>query len=531
MADRRIDTTRPASVRAAVMLVWTLGGITAALVWGTDDGAGFTVAGLSRSLSSELVLAALGVSAGEAAFAPLTKRPRMFADAAAAAIVLAALFTTSSRIILGHAPRNLIAFAWGFFGSVPLIARGQERNRVAAFALTLTEFSAVLTLAWVGETAARSMAAIAAHLALLGGSFLLLEAARRKASRQREAPAGNNSRTDNPQQSKPSGLTPREQEVVDRLARGETQVEIAEALGISPSTVSTYRTRALRKLGADTIEVKAPVRLMTLEDDYLPAAHLVLPVSLLAATSALLCIIDLASGRLTRFRAIACTVAAALPLVGELTNRSQPLRNCEPKPLNLCLALGAGILTRELLIWRDALPTSLALLAGCAATSLAPMIREGRARATRQSRRRSTQECCLFAAALLLRQFPGNDVATVRIGPLSGTSAEVTPILIAALAIFLVWYFSTHLLTESEETPRATPELADRYLNYLLAKGLNQTQAHVALDIAQGLSQSQIASKECISAGAINSARLIAYQKLGVSSRRELVRVLEREIT
>ncbi len=44
-------------------------------------------------------------------------------------------------------------------------------------------------------------------------------------------------------------LTPREHEVVRRIAQGSTYREIAEALGISEKTVATYRERASDKLG------------------------------------------------------------------------------------------------------------------------------------------------------------------------------------------------------------------------------------------------------------------------------------------
>lgn len=47
-------------------------------------------------------------------------------------------------------------------------------------------------------------------------------------------------------------LSPREREVFGRLARGETQREVAEALGLSVKTVETYRARIADKLGVRT---------------------------------------------------------------------------------------------------------------------------------------------------------------------------------------------------------------------------------------------------------------------------------------
>ena len=44
-------------------------------------------------------------------------------------------------------------------------------------------------------------------------------------------------------------LSPREREVFERLAHGETQREVAEKLGLSVKTVETYRARIGDKLG------------------------------------------------------------------------------------------------------------------------------------------------------------------------------------------------------------------------------------------------------------------------------------------
>ncbi|MGE0786424.1 MAG: FHA domain-containing protein [Sandaracinaceae bacterium] len=44
-------------------------------------------------------------------------------------------------------------------------------------------------------------------------------------------------------------LSPRERDVFERLARGQTQREAAEALGLSVKTVETYRARIADKLG------------------------------------------------------------------------------------------------------------------------------------------------------------------------------------------------------------------------------------------------------------------------------------------
>lgn len=47
-------------------------------------------------------------------------------------------------------------------------------------------------------------------------------------------------------------LSRQERDVARRLAQGETMTAIAQAMGVSVKTASTYRTRAMRKLGIGT---------------------------------------------------------------------------------------------------------------------------------------------------------------------------------------------------------------------------------------------------------------------------------------
>lgn len=49
-----------------------------------------------------------------------------------------------------------------------------------------------------------------------------------------------------------AALSRREREVAHRLAQGEKLSDVAQAMGISVKTASTYRTRAMRKLGLTT---------------------------------------------------------------------------------------------------------------------------------------------------------------------------------------------------------------------------------------------------------------------------------------
>jgi len=50
-----------------------------------------------------------------------------------------------------------------------------------------------------------------------------------------------------------NGLSPREVEVLQYLARGMSNKGIAARLGLSDKTVSTYKTRVLDKLGVSSL--------------------------------------------------------------------------------------------------------------------------------------------------------------------------------------------------------------------------------------------------------------------------------------
>jgi DNA-binding NarL/FixJ family response regulator len=48
----------------------------------------------------------------------------------------------------------------------------------------------------------------------------------------------------------PGALTPREHEILRKVAAGMTNIEIARELGLAHNTIKTYFQRTLEKLGA-----------------------------------------------------------------------------------------------------------------------------------------------------------------------------------------------------------------------------------------------------------------------------------------
>ncbi len=72
----------------------------------------------------------------------------------------------------------------------------------------------------------------------------------REEGEQQDAPFGGNTKPVPKLGPSPlDALSPRERDVLGRLARGESYRNVAEALGVSVKTVETYRTRIGEKLG------------------------------------------------------------------------------------------------------------------------------------------------------------------------------------------------------------------------------------------------------------------------------------------
>lgn len=96
--------------------------------------------------------------------------------------------------------------------------------------------------------AGESVAAVVHKRTDLGG---LASALRRVADGERLLPDGSASgarRTDRPRT--PGALTPREHEILRKVAAGMTNIEIARELGLAHNTIKTYFQRTLEKLGA-----------------------------------------------------------------------------------------------------------------------------------------------------------------------------------------------------------------------------------------------------------------------------------------
>jgi DNA-binding NarL/FixJ family response regulator len=117
----------------------------------------------------------------------------------------------------------------------------------------------VFTMHAEAEVAREALRAGATAFALKGDtSAILFEAIEAAADHRRFVTPGLAAAVEAERASPdPAGrLTPREREVVQLLAEGETNARIAEVLKISVKTVEAHRIAAMRKLGADsTVEL------------------------------------------------------------------------------------------------------------------------------------------------------------------------------------------------------------------------------------------------------------------------------------
>ena len=104
-----------------------------------------------------------------------------------------------------------------------------------------------LLLQWLDYQRAARLASLAVYLALLALGFLVLGVVLgvRVFAPPRAAPFDGN-----PKAAEALGISPRELEVLQALAAGLANKEIARQLEVSPNTVKTHVARLFDKLGA-----------------------------------------------------------------------------------------------------------------------------------------------------------------------------------------------------------------------------------------------------------------------------------------
>ncbi len=335
-----------------------------------------------------------------------------------------------------------------------------------------------------------------------------------------------------------SPLTEREREVFTAVQRGEKQVDIARRLGLSPSTVSTYRRRACEKLGLDpSTPLRAPISPAASPNEDVPPEHRVSPAALLAPSLllalGLLCswVGDGASTLLLQALGAAVLVGA---LVRSLT--SPPASSTEGGEGGLGLSSAATVLVTALLLGLSARyllslgePQPLAVIS-CALFAAAALLLHHRRQCLalpslgRQARPLAAS---VLSCALIVGASPHSAEGTVAVaGALSLSPSLVLScsLLVATLAT----PFALRLLCVGKDEIDRPSGLLDsaRPLLYLQGRGLSETDARILVEIARGRSASEICRALSVSEGSVNTARFKAYQTLGIHSKRELVDLL-----
>lgn len=285
------------------------------------------------------------------------------------------------------------------------------------------------------------------------------------------------------------GLSDREREVLAALISGERAVDVASRLGLSPSSVATYRVRALEKLGVSSVPAlrasldRGNQMAGRAEEDSIgigDTGWLSIPVAACACVYLI---------RWTVWRAVQDEVASTLfVILWELA----------------CIGIFA-VAARRLAVGRRRPDIDHRLLVVVAVACVQGLFLGGSSMFERH------------------RSLP-IDI---------GTDAADSAFLLActALPVSLVRIFGALKNLESMRTARA--DLApydDRCLLYLRGRGLNELQANVVLAIARGTPSSRICSELHVARGTVNAYRARAYECLGVHSSRELHELLQRHV-
>lgn len=321
------------------------------------------------------------------------------------------------------------------------------------------------------------------------------------------------------------GLSPREREVLAALLSGEGVADIARRCSLSASSVSTYRARALEKLGVGSLDE--------------------LGASLGHGRNG-------AGGR-------ACDVGAT----GLRASTQISLGIGTPGWASvLALALSGGYLVRVCLFalgdlamglgaWSERAPSLGSFVGQGLSDAAVPLVWLVawvllawvfvRARHLTLLRVRPSGDLAVLAVAVLVQGLAlGGAHATVSSSfvPMAGFPYEVGAVSVARAFFWLSvvgWPVGVAgLVRASSWQPgargAASGEVGERRLLYLRGRGLGELQARVVCRIAEGAPAASIVGELHVAPGTVSGYRAQAYALLGVHSQRELAELLEREV-
>lgn len=265
-------------------------------------------------------------------------------------------------------------------------------------------------------------------------------------------------------------LTEREREVAELLVSGSTQAQAAEALGISASSVSTYRARACEKLGLASL------------DELVPRAH---------------------------------GADAAPPALDVGQMGSMPLMG-----LALVTGMSARTLADSLRYWTPYSLPDLALLVGAWALPWVALLVYARLRDMRVRHREVRARLYAVLATLALLGFFAYGSLEQRIWGLALVVLAAYVACVVLLAPYLLW---------PRERVGQTLDV-ERCVLYLRGRGAGELQARVLAEIALGRATPEICESLHVARGTVSAYRAQGYERLGVHSSRELADLLARDV-
>lgn len=347
-------------------------------------------------------------------------------------------------------------------------------------------------------------------------------------------------------------LSPRERTTIARVALGMTNAKIAEALDLSPGTVSDYRRRGMRKLGlssrAELVTALAGHGVsLEARPDATPGekdtgrrdgrvALLVLALLLLVRPTFkffhVYAYVMLAACLLVAALLLCRSFLAGPSSLGDATwNTGGPVA---PRPLSLAVAAIFGL---ELYEWWGSSDSAWRL----AVLALVPYVISLGVSADERPvplgvlgiARRIVDDAAFGARRLLLSSWQVLAVA--------GSLLALAPVVIAfdrGSSLSVAWTVTTALSwyelfvtawRRIRGTATSSPHAEDRVMAYLRGRGLGRTEAQIILSTALGVARHKIQADLSVSAGTVNSCRAAGYKKLGVHSRDELRALLKRD--
>lgn len=265
-------------------------------------------------------------------------------------------------------------------------------------------------------------------------------------------------------------LTEREREVAELLVSGSTQAQAAEALGISASSVSTYRARACEKLGLASL------------DELVPRAH----------------------GADAEPPALDVGQLGSMPLMG----------------LALVTGMSARTLADSLRYWTPYSLPDLAFLVGAWALPWVSLLVYARLRDMRVRHREVRARLYAVLATLALLGFFAYGSLEQRFWGLALVVLAAYVACVVLLAPYLLW---------PRERVGQTLDV-ERCVLYLRGRGAGELQARVLAEIALGRATPEICESLHVARGTVSAYRAQGYERLGVHSSRELADLLARDV-